>query len=330
MQTTFARMDYLPAASLETLQLRARLLAKAREFFASQGFLEVETPILSADVTVDRHLDPMSTILAKDPRKPDVGRTLWLQTSPEFGMKRLLAAGATAIYQITRAFRNAEVGPLHNPEFTIVEWYRVGDDMAGGIALLSNLAVSILGTAPAESISYAAAFERFLEINPHTASCAALADRATAGGLEVPKSLVKDRDGLLNLLLAECVEPHLGQAVPTILFDYPASQAALARIRDSDPPVAERFELYVRGIELANGYHELLDPDELRQRCAMANLARLDDGKPPLAATSRLFNAMEAGLPPATGVALGFDRLAMLAAGAKTISEVIAFPIDRA
>lgn len=323
-------MDYLPAASLENLQLRAKLLAKVRGFFGVRGFLEVETPILSADVTVDRHLDPMSTILAKDPRKPDVGRTLWLQTSPEFGMKRLLAAGAAAIYQITRAFRNAEVGPLHNPEFTIVEWYRVGDDMASGMALLSEIAEAVLGTAPAESISYAEAFERFLQIDPHKSSCNALMDRAGARGLHVPKGLVKDRDGLLNLLLAECVEPNLGQAVPTILFDYPASQAALARIRDGDPPVAERFELYVRGIELANGYHELLDPDELRQRCAVANLARLDDGKPPMAATSRLFNAMEAGLPPATGVALGFDRLVMLAAGAKTISEVIAFPIDRA
>jgi lysyl-tRNA synthetase class 2 len=330
MQTKFARMDYLPTASLEILQLRASVLAKVREFFATRGFLEVETPILSADVTVDRHLDPMSTILAKDPRKPDVGRTFWLQTSPEFGMKRLLAAGATAIYQVTRAFRNAELGPLHNPEFTIVEWYRVGDDMVSGMALLSEFSQAILETAPAESISYAEAFERFLEINPHTASRAALMDRAAARGLQVARSLVSDRDGLLNLLLVECIEPHLGKRVPTILFDYPVSQAALARIRDDEPPVAERFELYIRGMELANGYHELLDPDELRQRCAVANLARLDDGKPPLTATSRLIKAMQSGLPPSTGVALGFDRLVMLAAGAETISEVIAFPIDRA
>jgi len=330
MQTTFAPTDYLPTASLQNLQLRATLLAKVREFFAARSFLEVETPILSADVTVDRHLDPMSTILAQDPRKPEVGRRLWLQTSPEFGMKRLLAAGATAIYQVTRAFRNAEVGPLHNPEFTIVEWYRVGDDMAAGMAILSDFAQAILGTAPAESISYAEAFERYLEINPHTATCAALMDRTAARGLQVPQSLVNDRDGLLNLLLTECIEPHLGKRVPTILFDYPASQAALARIRDDEPPVAERFELYIHGMELANGYHELLDAEELRQRCTVANLARLDDGKPPLAPTSRLAKAMQSGLPPATGVALGFDRLVMLAAGAKSISEVIAFPIDRA
>jgi lysyl-tRNA synthetase class 2 len=325
-----AAMDYSPTASLEILRLRAELLAKVREFFAARSFLEVATPILSADVTVDRHLDPMFTVLADDPRRPEVGRRLWLQTSPEFGMKRLLAAGATAIYQITHAFRNGEVGPLHNPEFTIVEWYREGDDMAAGMALLSEFAHTILGTMPAEFISYAEAFERFLEINPHAESCAALVDRAIASGVSVPESLVSDRDGLLELFLTECIQPQLGQTVPAILYDYPVSQAALAQVRDGQPPVAERFELYVRGMELANGYHELLDPAELRRRISAANLARMNDGKPQLPAESRLLKAMEAGLPPSTGVALGFDRLVMLAAGAKTISEVIAFPIDRA
>ncbi len=131
--------DYLPTASIERLQLRAELLARVREFFTTRGFLEVETPILSNDVVVDRHLDPMSTVLAVDPRRPEIGRKLWLQTSPEFGMKRLLAAGMKAIYQITRAFRNGEIGPLHNPEFTMVEWYRVGDNQAAGMALLSRI-----------------------------------------------------------------------------------------------------------------------------------------------------------------------------------------------
>jgi elongation factor P--(R)-beta-lysine ligase len=325
-----AVMNYLPTASLENLRLRARLLMKVREFFASRSFLEVETPILSADVTVDRHLDPMSTILADDPRKPEVGRQLWLQTSPEFGMKRLLAAGATAIYQITRAFRNGEVGPLHNPEFTIVEWYRVGDDMRSGIALLSEFAQAVLETTPAESISYAEAFERFLEINPHTANGAALVDCAIARGVSPPESLVSDRDGLLDLLLTEFIQSQLGQAAPAILYDYPASQSALARIRDGQTRVAERFELYYLGVELANGYHELLDPAELRRRISAANIARMTDTKPQLPQESRLLEAMEAGLPPSTGVALGFDRLVMLAANAKTIGDVIAFPTDRA
>src|ERR1700750_1127091 len=157
--------DFLPTASLKNLRLRADLLARTRQFFAARGFLEVETPILSADVTVDRHLNPLSPILAHDPRQPDVGRRLWLQTSPEFGMKRLLAAGATAIYQITRAFRNAEIGPLHNPEFTMVGWNRGGDGMTEGMTLLSDLADELLGRGEAERLSYQAAFEKFVGLD---------------------------------------------------------------------------------------------------------------------------------------------------------------------
>jgi elongation factor P--(R)-beta-lysine ligase len=334
--------DFLPTASMATLRLRAELLARVRQFFASRGFLEVETPILSADVTVDRHLDPISTVLADDPRQPDVGRRLWLQTSPEFGMKRLLAAGATAIYQITRAFRNGEVGPLHNPEFTMVEWYRTGDDMQAGMTLLSDFCQALLRTPAAEGVSYAEAFQKHVEINPHAAAVAQLAAVAKQRGINVPAGLGEDRDSWLNVLLAECVEPHLGQEKPTILYNYPASQAALAKVRSERLPpdatsaesstasVAERFELYVRGVELANGYHELLDAAELRRRNTAANAARMAHGKPALPEESRLLSAMEAGLPACTGVALGFDRLVMFAAGAKSLAEVVAFPIDRA
>jgi lysyl-tRNA synthetase class 2 len=334
--------DFLPTAPLANLRLRAELLARVRLFFAAREFLEVETPILSADVVVDQHLDPMSTVLADDPRQPDVGRRLWLQTSPEFGMKRLLAAGATAIYQITRAFRNGEVGPLHNPEFTIVEWYRTGDDMQAGMSLLSDFCQSLLGTPEAEPHSYAAAFQRHVGVNPHTATVARLAAAARQRGINVPAGIGDDRDSWLNVLLAECVEPHLGQATPMILFDYPASQAALAKVRSEQSPstaelktpptvaVAERFELYVRGVELANGYHELLDAAELRRRNSAANAARMAQGKPGLPEDSRLLAAMQAGLAACTGVAVGFDRLVMLAAGAKSLSEVMAFPMDRA
>ena len=227
--------DYLPTASLKNLQLRADLLARTRQFFAAHGFLEVETPILSADVTVDRHLDPLSTILASDPRQPDVGRRLWLQTSPEFGMKRLLAAGATAIYQITRAFRNGEIGPLHNPEFTMIEWYRVGDDMRAGMNLLSDLCQELLNSAEAEQLNYAEAFQKHLGINPHTVSVAQLTATASQRSIAVPAGLNENRDDWLNLLLAECIEPNLGQQCPTILYDYPASQAALAKIRPASP-----------------------------------------------------------------------------------------------
>ena len=238
--------------------IASQTVGAVRQFFAERNFLEVETPILSADVTVDRQLDPMSTVLADDPRQPNVGRRLWLQTSPEFGMKRLLAAGATAIYQITRAFRNGEIGSLHNPEFTIVEWYRTGDDMAAGIALLSDFCRALLNTPAAAQISYENAFQQYLQVNPHTATPTQLRTVAEQRGISVPAQFGEDRDQWLNLLLAECVEPNLGQGAPTILYDYPASQAALAKVRNeqlassvqpgavSTFAVAERFELYVR------------------------------------------------------------------------------------
>ena len=322
--------DFLPSADWSRLQLRARLLARTRAFFAAHGFLEVETPLVSADTVVDRYLDPLSVTLPDDPRAPERGRQLWLQTSPEFGMKRLMAAGGQAIYQITRAFRGGESGPRHNPEFTIIEWYRCGDTMSDGMQLLSDLAEALLGLGPADRVSYAEAFAWRVGLNPHLATVDQL--RAAAERLNVHASgsfAETDRDNWLNLLVALVVEPELGKARPTILHSYPASQAALARVT-GDPPVAERFELYVRGVELANGYHELLDPEVLRARNRAANLARAADGRRALPEESRLLAAMDHGLPACTGVALGFDRVVMLAAGAESLADVTAFPIDRA
>jgi len=297
------------------LVARAALLKKVRAFFEARSFLEVETPLLSRDVVVDRHLDPLSATLFPDPREPDIGPKLWLQTSPEFAMKRLLATGdpkLAAIYQITRAFRGGEVGPLHNPEFTMLEWYRVGDDYAAGMQLLADLAEEMLGRGQPERLTYREAFQRYAEIDP----------------LESVTAI--DRDFELDLLLTQRVETHLGQSRPTILYDYPASQSALARVRNDNPPVAERFELYVRGVELANGYHELLDPEILRERNRHNNVLRKSDSKLLLPEESRLLAAMESGLPPCSGCALGFDRLLMVVTGAKTVQEVMAFPIERA
>ena len=317
--------DFRPTASWENLRLRADLLRKTREFFHRHGLFEVETPLLSADTVVDRHLDPFQVTVESS------GRKLWLQTSPEFCMKRLLADGAQAIYQITRAFRQDELGPLHNPEFTIVEWYRVGDGPDEAMRLLAELCQTLLDRGPVGRISYAEAFERHVGLNPHTADTQMLVRAVEQHAIQRPPSLsLDDRDGWLDLLLVELVEPHLGQTAPVIVYDYPASQAALARIRPDEPPVAERFELYVAGIELANGYHELVDPAELERRNAESNQKRLADGKPPLPEQSRLLAAMQSGLPSAAGVALGFDRLVMLAAGASRLDAVIAFPQDRA
>lgn len=324
-------MDFQPTATWANLRARADLLRRLRRFFDARGFLEVETPLLSRDTVVDLHLDPLPVNLFGDPRQADAGRRMWLQTSPEFAMKRLLVAGAAAIYQVTKAFRAGEQGTRHNPEFTLVEWYRVGDDMARAITLLSELAAEMLHAPAVDLCSYRAAFQKHVGLDPHTAALAELQEAAAARGVPWPASMEEaDRDEWLNLLLAECVEPHLGSPRPLILYDYPASQAALAQVRAENPPVAERFELYVHGLELAHGYHELRDDAVLTGRIRQANTQRRAAGKYLLPEESRLLEAMRCGLPPCSGVALGFDRLVMAAVGAREISEVVAFPVDRA
>jgi lysyl-tRNA synthetase class 2 len=220
---------------------------------------------------------------------------------------------------------------LHNPEFTLVEWYRVGDAMEAGMQLLAELACELLDVSAVERLSYGDAFQTYAGIDPHTASVSQLQRAAESLGISPSCAMSDgDRDEWLNRLLSECVAPRLGELRPLILFDYPASQAALARVRPGHPPLAERFELYVRGIELANGYHELLDAAVLAERNRLANDQRLADGKYALPEESRLLGAMRHGLPPCTGVALGFDRLVMVVAGASRLEDVIAFPIDRA
>jgi len=313
--------DFLPTATLEMLKRRADLLKAVRRFFDDRDFLEVETPLLSHDTVVDRHLDPIPVTYFKEPRQHERGQRMWLQTSPEFAMKRLLAAGATAIYQVTKAFRGGrERGPEHNPEFTIVEWYRVGDAYAAGMQLLSDLAEAIFGAGPAERLTYREAFQRHAGFDPF-----ALTLPLSPG---MPKDA--DRDLILDDWLTSQVEHQLGQGRPTILHDYPASQAALARVRPGEPPVAERFELYFRGLELANGYHELLEAAVLRERNGTNNTERFADNKYVLPEESRLLAAMDHGLPACSGCALGFDRLVMAATGAKRIEEVLAFPVERA
>lgn len=317
--------DWRPTADWPALRLRDRLLRTLRAFFHERQFLEVETPLLSADVVVDLHLEPFSVPAAAG------AHSRYLQTSPEFALKRLMAAGGEAIFQVARAFRQHECGRLHNPEFTLVEWYRRGDGMAEGMQLLSDLCEALLGWGPAQRLSYQQAFQRRLGLNPHAAAASELAAAATKAGIRPPESLSPDdRDGWLDLLLVESIEPELGQSAPLILYDYPASQAALARVRPADPPVAERFELYARGIELANGYHELLDAEVLIARNVANNRARVAAGKLALPEQSRLLDAMRHGLPPCCGVALGFDRLVMLAAGAESLADVMSFTWPRA
>jgi elongation factor P--(R)-beta-lysine ligase len=309
-----------PAASLAVLEQRASLLRELREFFYERDFLEVETPLISREIIPEVHIEPIRTELGE-----------FLQASPELFMKRLLAAGAQAIFQVTRSFRDGERGQLHSPEFTIVEWYRAHDSMQAGMDLLDELIQTLLGTPLCARTTYADAFKRAIGLCPHTAimdhlvaatsSMAGDWDRASASPQKT------SRDELLNLLLATRVEPQLGRDRPEIIYHYPSSQASLSKVVNTEfgYDVAERFELYYHGIELANGFHELTDAAEQRRRFEQVNAARAANGRAPLPLPETLLAGLEHGLPDCTGVALGFDRLAMLAVGAHVISDVMAF-----
>jgi lysyl-tRNA synthetase class 2 len=256
---------------------------------------------------------------------------LWLQTSPEFGMKRLVASGATAIYQIGKAFRQSETGEMHNPEFTMLEWYRVGDNLESGMALLGELVEEMLGQPKTKRVTYRQVFSQHVGVDPFSCAVSDLKSIALQHGIEIEMPCeASARDDWLNLILSRLIEPKLGFEGGVIIYDWPASQAALAVIREEEVPVAERFEMYVHGVELANGYHELLDPDELARRNSVVNQERVKDGQPLLPEDSRLLHAMRSGLPACAGVAMGVDRLVMLALGLKKIKDVIAFPIGRA
>ena len=248
-----------------------------------------------------------------------------------------VAAGAQAIYQVARVFRLDELGPLHNPEFTMVEWYRPGDGMNEGMQLTSDLCETLLEHAAGRAHPMRRRRSRgYGRHGPHDSyDGEALLGRphgpAKRAAIGVPPASLAtdDRDGWLDLLMVERIQPHLGQERPALLFDYPASQAALARIRPGNPPVAERFELYVAGID-GQRLPRAARSGRIAGRNARSTPSGVAEGKPALPEESRLLAAMEAGLPPAVGVALGFDRLVMLAAGAKSIAEVVAFPFDRA
>ncbi|MDE0937361.1 MAG: elongation factor P--(R)-beta-lysine ligase [Mariniblastus sp.] len=324
--------DFLPSAKIDVLEQRAGVLRQLRRFFDDRGFFEVETPLISHDIVVDRHLHPVgipkNQITGVDSNSNEM---LWLQTSPEFGMKRLVASGATAIYQIGKAFRQSETGGMHNPEFTMLEWYRVGDNLETGMALLAELVEVTLKIPKTERVTYREIFQQHVGVDPFSCAVDDLKSVALQHGIEIEMSCeASSRDEWLNLILSRLIEPKLGIDGGTIIYDWPASQSALAVVRQEEIPVAERFEIYVNGVELANGYHELLAADELARRNSIVNQQRVKDGQPLLPEESRLLQAMRSGLPACAGVAVGVDRLVMLALGLKEIKDVIAFPIDRA
>lgn len=319
--------NWRPAASIDALRRRAALLDAARDFFRARGVLEVETPVVLSHTVTDVQIDSL--------RLADSHGGRWLQTSPEYPMKRLLAAGSGDLFQVCRVFRAGERSRLHNPEFTMLEWYRLGLGLDAIMAETAALAGALLGAAgrtasPVETLSYSAAFARELDCDPLSAPQAQLAALAAQHGL-IPSSIASaTRDELLDFLVATCVGPRLGRDALTCLHHFPASQAALAQLDAADPRTALRFELYGEGIELANGYVELANASEQRARFAADLAQRRVRGLVEPAIDERLLAALDAGLPACAGVAMGFDRVAMLALGADRIDATLAFPWENA
>lgn len=316
-------MSWQPTASLATLEVRAAMLRATREYFAATRALEVETPTLSAAAVTDVHL---ASVAARAN-----GQTRWLHTSPEYAMKRLLAAGSGDIWQLCRVYRDGESGRWHNPEFTLLEWYRVGIDHHALMADVERLIAAVLPPGRvaerAERLTYREAVQLHAGVDAFADPTPVLVARLESAGIHVPRDLHADRDGCLDLIMATLVGPRLGHDRLCFVYDYPASQASLARIHGE---VAARFEAYLDGLELANGYHELADAAEQRRRFERDLEERAARGLPAVPIDERLLGALEHGLPECSGVALGFDRLVMCATGARHIDEVLAFPFERA
>lgn len=314
-------MHWRPAAGIAALRQRAELLTTLRRFFSARNVLEVETPLLCSSGITDPSIEPFTTSSGGTPPR-------YLQTSPEYAMKRLLAAFGEPMFQITRAFRAGETGARHNPEFSLLEWYRPGFDHHQLMDEVADLLCEYLGARPVEKVSYRQLFLRHLALDPFTASLTELEDAARqhldAGDLS------GDHDLWLDLLMSHVLEPQLGSGALTFIYDYPPSQAALARVVAADDvSVGQRFELYVEGVELANGYCELTDAVEQRQRFARDNALRRERGQSERPVDEYLLAALEHGLPDCSGVALGIDRLLMLAIGASRIQDVLAFDWQR-
>ena len=319
-------MTYQPTATLELARERATMYATIRQFFAEREVLEVQTPVMSQAGNTDIFLQSVSTNVTVH----DKPRTYYLHTSPEFAMKRLLAAWQVPMYQICPVFRDNEIGRRHNVEFTMLEWYRPGFSLDELARELNDLVSVVMGyTVIFDHYRYVDAFLDFVKIHPFTASCDTLQAIARDNGIFV--DMGDDHQGWLDVLFSQLVEPHLGKDLPTLLYDYPVATASLAKTTtDKDGNlVARRFELYMNGLEIANAYDELADGQALRVRFEQDNLARKQRGLPVMPIDDNLLAACDA-LPPCSGIAVGLDRLLMVKVGAEKLEQVIAFPITQA
>jgi len=332
MQDCDNKANWRPKASLQVLQLRARTLQKIRQFFQARQVLEVETPLLCSATNPDPHIDSFSTAFIG----PQAARgiNLYLQSSPEFAMKRLLSAGIGPIYQICKAFRQGELGKLHNPEFSILEWYRPGFTLDALIAEVDSLITQLFTDAnktlgETQIVSYQQAFRSAVGIDPLEASAADLRRCAENNSIVVQGLPNEERDAWLDLLMSHVVQPTLGRNRLTFVTNYPVSQAALARVSPDDERTAERVELFINGVELANGFYELSDTQEQKRRFEkdLQLRALAHQHQPPM--DEYLLQALHHGLPECSGVAVGLDRVMMLLAGVDTLSEILAFPMGR-
>lgn len=324
-------MSWQPTLTWEYAQKRAQIVQKIRQFFSERNVIEVETPALSQGTVTDVHLDAIScryNFLSGSPTEQVTD--LYLQTSPEFHMKRLLASGYGCIFQIAKAFRHEEAGRFHNPEFTLLEWYRLGFDHFMLMDEVAQLLQIILGCNKPTKTTYQDIFIKEVDIDPLIATREQLLSLIVKyGKLSDWLSVEPDNDILLQFIFSEIIEPKIGNDSPCFVYNFPCSQASLAKTCAKDARVAERFECYFQGVELVNGFNELTDSDIQIQRFQEDNGYRKLLYLPERSIDNNFISALSAGLPQCSGVALGIDRLIMLALKAEHIEKVISFPIDR-
>lgn len=316
-----------PSASIEQLRARAAILKFIRDFFAARSVMEVETPLMCHTSVTDPFIQSIPALFQRHPTKDE--ERYYLQTSPEYAMKRLLAAGSGSIYQITKAFRQGEISRLHNPEFTMLEWYRLDFNHHQLMDEMDALLQLILQTPQATRTTYQSLFQTYLSIDPLASSITDLAACAKAHHIDVAAEIT-DCDTWLDILMTHCIEPNMGETAPVFVYDFPASQAALARLSPTDPRVASRFEVYFHGIELANGFHELQNAHEQRHRFEKNVRERKRLGLTELPIDEHFIAALTHGLPNCAGVALGIDRLVMMALRQPNIQTVLSFDFSRA
>ena len=322
--------DWQPACNPERLHQRAKLLQAVRHFFWERGVLEVETPLLSHSSGTDPQLDFFTTEFNIAPRQ----ETLFLQTSPEFAMKRLLAAGSGSIFQICKAFRNGETGRFHNPEFTLLEWYRVGFNLSDLMDEIAELIAFLYRDHPplntAQRVSYQSIFERYTGLNPlifdYSSYCAYALKHQFPDAISI---CGHDHALWLDFLFSHSVQPHLGENALCLVYGYPACQSSLARINTDNSSITDRVEIFISGVELGNGYYELTDASEQEKRFDQEMQLRKLRNQPAVVKDKRLIAAMKTGLPDCSGMAIGLDRLLMILSGSSHINEVLSFPVDR-